>query len=138
MALEAVLAAATTVASAISGVASSFCYAPESLNVLPCHVTMPKQGSSEQLPSGWEWTIHDVSLRLYVARADLPTGIAQATPFLERYLTAYNAHLSLAGTVQECNISDYNVGIAEYAGLLYVVLDMTLTAIEKRTFTRAA
>ncbi|GMA49321.1 hypothetical protein GCM10025857_06780 [Alicyclobacillus contaminans] len=104
---------------------------PESIGTLPSVLHWLAGGS---IP--WDrdvtYTIqHDIDVRVFFGRADAPQSDVAAKPWIEKLRQAIDADPRLGGVVENSGVTGYRYGMAEYGGTMYLMLGITVRAIER-------
>lgn len=74
---------------------------------------------------------HSIDVRVFFSRANAPTSDAQAKPWIEKLRKAIDKDPKLQDTAFNSGVTGYRYGEASYAGVTYLMLSITVQAIEK-------
>lgn len=134
MSLPDILEKAAELAGEISGIAASFSSPPDEITEHKTVVVFPSAGTI--LPStgsGYDEIIHRIPLRVYLEREGPPLEqvVAEATPFVEAFLTKFRANMTLRGSADLALITGYRFAQVSYAGTPWIVLELSLEATER-------
>ena len=130
MSLASVMTAIAKVESTVDGVKASYDKAPSMLNRFPCFVNFPESGTIERSPS-LRRTVHHVKMLLYVLKgADLTVAEAEARPYLDSTLYAFDTHMTLFGGATTSRIVNYDYGVLTYSGQQYLGITFSLEVTE--------
>jgi hypothetical protein len=104
----------------LSGMKATPDYPPESMNQFPFGVVYPASGEWGLYGAAWSIDFHELIVEIHLTRGILPTAVAAAMPFYERFRNALGNDPTLGGTVQTIHGLDrpirYEFGLLNWAG----------------------
>lgn len=128
--LPAVLAAVQTVQQSVPGVLRVYDAIPESIEDTPCFVTLPPAPGTMRIEGGYgqERCTYPLVMRLYLTRQDAPEASARALALIQPVLAAFRLAIRLGGLVTLATIDQVSpLGTVEHGGIVYLVVEFTLT-----------
>ena len=117
MSLQAAIEAIQDKILAISGIKAASDYPPENVNQFPFAVTYAASGTFNIATYGRRKGLHTIHCEVHFARANLPTAIELAMPYLESIPNALLADPKLNSTVDTINALRYSFGVLDWGGM---------------------
>jgi len=131
--VSAIITRVAAIQEAIPGIKKAHINAPESIKEMPCFVNFPASADIEMLPMQRR-VKHLIKMHLFVQRSDLPSAEKELRPFLELVFSAFDADITLGGTVIRSYIIHYDYGKLEYPeGTKYAGDTFDLEVLERDT-----
>lgn len=104
---------------------------PESIGSLPAIIHWLAPGNIPW-PRDVTYTIeHNIEIRVFFSRADAPNSDAIAKPYIEKLRQAIDANPHLGIGIEDSGVTGYQYGYADYAGVTYLMLSISVRAIER-------
>lgn len=132
MAVDNITDAVANICKGIDGIANAYSDAPDSLISFPCAVVYPGKGNIDwPRNSHVRRVTHDLVLDVYFSKGtDTASSDRMAKSYIDTFINTFDQNITLQGTVTNSGLSDYTYGVLEYAGVQYVGIKFTLTALE--------
>lgn len=102
---------------------------PDSIEMPPAffsYLANGRPGTIEYMVSR-EAFMYPVTMRLYLTKSDIRTGIQAAIPYFEGVVAAFRANVRLGGLVNWAQITEYTFGDLTYAGERFVGWEFILS-----------